>query len=74
MMAREDTSAAASAFGWANEKWGDWFHNQERGEREMGGGNRVKSLSLTLEQKVRLKQIVPGLDIWQVLNFFIYAL
>jgi hypothetical protein len=41
MMAREDTSDAASAFGWANEKWGDWFHNQERGEREMDDFNNA---------------------------------
>jgi hypothetical protein len=41
MMAREDTSLVASAFGWANEKRGDWFHNQERGEREMDDFNNA---------------------------------
>jgi hypothetical protein len=41
MMAREDSSFSASVFGWANEKRGDWFHNQESGERAMDDFNNA---------------------------------
>lgn len=37
--ARENTQPIAQCFGWANEKWGDWFKNQERGERSMDDFN-----------------------------------
>src|SRR5439155_14099107 len=39
MLAREDGSLTAILFGWANEERGDWFHNQERGERAMDDFN-----------------------------------
>jgi hypothetical protein len=42
MMAREDGYAVANLLGWANEKRGDWTHNQERGEREMDDYNNAK--------------------------------
>ena len=38
-MARENTGAAAQCLGWANEKRGDWLHNQQRGERQMDDFN-----------------------------------
>jgi RHS repeat-associated protein len=42
MMAGEDGNAVASFLGWANEKRGDWTHNQERGEREMDDYNNAQ--------------------------------
>jgi RHS repeat-associated protein len=41
MMAQENSNAEAEFFGWANEKRGDWFHNQEIGEREMDDFNNA---------------------------------
>ena len=41
MMAREDGNITAWFLGWANEKRGDWTHNQERGEREMDDFNNL---------------------------------
>lgn len=41
MMTREDGSFAASILGWANEKRGDWTHNQECGERQMDDFNNA---------------------------------
>ena len=42
MMSSEDGNAVSSLLGWANEKRGDWTHNQERGEREMDDYNNAK--------------------------------
>jgi RHS repeat-associated protein len=39
--ARENTAAAAQCLAWANEKKGDWTHNQERGERSMDDHNNA---------------------------------
>ena len=41
MMTRENGELVASILGWANEKRGDWFHNQERGERQMDDYNNA---------------------------------
>ena len=51
MMAREDSSAAASVFGWVNEKRGDWTHNQERGEREMDNFNNAHGRQCAKDSK-----------------------
>jgi hypothetical protein len=39
MLARENSQVEASVLGWANEKKGDWTHNQEEGERAMDDFN-----------------------------------
>jgi RHS repeat-associated protein len=39
MLTRENSSFEASILGWANEKKGDWFHNQEEGERQADDAN-----------------------------------
>ena len=41
-MARENTEAVAQCLGWANEKRGDWWRNQERGERQMDDFNNSR--------------------------------
>ncbi|MBU1043189.1 MAG: RHS repeat-associated core domain-containing protein [Candidatus Omnitrophica bacterium] len=38
-MARENGQMTSQFLGWANEKKGDWTHNQERGERAMDDFN-----------------------------------
>jgi hypothetical protein len=40
-MAKENGQGFAELFGWANEKWGDWFHNQQQGERRMDDSNNA---------------------------------
>ncbi len=40
-MARENTAPLAQCGGWANEKKGDWTHNQQSGEREMDDHNNA---------------------------------
>ncbi|MBS0180720.1 MAG: RHS repeat-associated core domain-containing protein [Nitrospira sp.] len=39
MLACENSEFEARILGWANEKRGDWFHNQEEGEREADEAN-----------------------------------
>lgn len=39
MLARENSEFEARILGWANEKRGDWSHNQEEGEREADEAN-----------------------------------
>ena len=39
MMTREHGEFLADALGWMNEERGDWFHNQECGERAMDDFN-----------------------------------
>jgi len=41
LMAKENGQGPAIAFGWANEKYGDWAHNQEQGERAMDNSNNA---------------------------------
>ncbi len=41
MLARENSPFEASVWGWANEKRGDWTHNQEMGEKEMDNFNNA---------------------------------
>ena len=41
MLTRENSEFEAQILGWANEKWGDWFHNQEEGEREADESNNA---------------------------------
>ena len=38
-MTRENSETAAQCLGWANEKRGDWWRNQEKGERQMDDFN-----------------------------------
>lgn len=40
-MARENTAPVAQCLGWANEKRGDWTHNQQAGERQMDDFNNA---------------------------------
>ena len=40
-MARENTAPVAQCLGWANEKKGDWTHNQQAGERQMDDFNNA---------------------------------
>ena len=39
MLTRENSEFEARILGWANEQRGDWFHNQEEGEREADEAN-----------------------------------
>ena len=39
MMTRENSEFEARLFGWMNEKQGDWFRSQQRGERDMDDNN-----------------------------------
>lgn len=41
MLTRENSQFEARIFGWANEKRGDWLHNQEEGERESDERNNT---------------------------------
>jgi len=41
MTAQENSNFEAEFLGWVNEKRGDWFHNQELGEREMDDFNNA---------------------------------
>jgi RHS repeat-associated protein len=51
MMSRENSTFESRLFGWANEKRGDWFHNQERGEREMDDFNNAYGRQCAQESK-----------------------
>ena len=44
-MARENTAPAAQCLGWANEKRGDWTHNQQSGERQMDDFNNAAGVN-----------------------------
>lgn len=41
MLTQENSEFEAQILGWANEKRGDWFHNQEEGEREADERNNA---------------------------------
>ena len=41
MLTRENSEFEAQILGWANEKWGDWLHDQEAGERDMDDRNNA---------------------------------
>jgi uncharacterized protein RhaS with RHS repeats len=44
-MAREDGEPITQCLAYGNEKWGDWFHNQERGERSMDDFNNAMGIA-----------------------------
>ncbi|MHB8882686.1 MAG: RHS repeat domain-containing protein [Thermodesulfovibrionales bacterium] len=48
MMTKEIGVLSAQLFGWANEKRGDWSHNQECGERAMDDFNNQKGRDIGL--------------------------
>ena len=45
MVTQENTEAEATIYGWANEKRGNWSHNQERGEEQMDSANNAAGRS-----------------------------
>ena len=44
-MTRENGSLIAQCLGWANEKGGDWLHNQQTGERAMDDHNNAAGVA-----------------------------
>jgi len=45
MVTQENTETEATIYGWANEKRGNWSHNQEKGEEKMDSANNAAGRS-----------------------------